>query len=183
MNIFSLLSSAAIVLCLSYVLIKIIEYVTGASGSPDLKICTNEDSVFINSSKTFYFELFRFIFEYEGRKLVHFRDDLSLITKAKVFEKFVRTADRDVIINYTILSNSTNNFRLVLKSSSYIIIQNINPVVRTLILREERSRLESLNLIVVSQKLIFDNTVLELSAINRNISININEIINKSNNS
>ena len=178
MDMLSFLSSVAIVLCISYAIIEIIDYFEIASSSPDLKIFTNSNSVFISSSEMFYFELFRFMFDYEGTELVHFRDDLSRIRKGKVFEKLVRTNEPYIIKEVSIQLNSTSHSRLVLKSSSFIIVENTSEMDQDLLFKRERIRLESRNFYLISGRSIFDDRVMELTAIRRTISNNINEIIN-----
>ena len=129
----------------------------------------------------FYYVLSYFVFESKSAELVHFRDDLGLIRKATVFEKFVRTIEPNIIRNFTIQLNSTNNSRLILKSSFFIMIQNIGQMDQALFCRQERIRLESMNLMIISRRLIFDKKVMELTAVNKSISKNIDEIINKNN--
>ena len=182
-NLLSLLASLAILFSFSYIIIEIIDYAMGISALPNLNVSLDGESAFINSPEGFYFELFRFIFEYEGQNIVHIRDDLSSITKGtEVFEKFVRTSDCDVIRNYTIESNSTNNSKILLKAASYIVVQDMTLLIQSFVIGEEIKRLKSLNLTVISKNVIFDKNVVELVGISKNISKNINQIINKINN-
>ena len=122
------------VLCISYVIMEIIGYVDAASGSPDLKVSTNSNSRLIVSSDMFYSVLFYLVFESKSAKLVHLRDDLGLIRKATVFEKFVRTIESNIIRDLTIQLNSTSNSRLILKSWSFIMIQNMGQMDQALFL-------------------------------------------------